>query len=296
MAKISVCPDVSELGKFATGHLPPPELESLVEHLAGCEECLAKLPTISSKDTLVGVLTKAQTLAGETEDPAVTRLVARLAHLGEARQTEAGPPMLTFSCSACGKSLKVKAELAGKKVRCPKCSKAVPVPEGVAQASARKSGVDLSGDKTVPPQTPGPNRAAAAAHLGDERTVPPVGQAFEPDVPQSQAPDLRATADATQAIVSDGDTEGLEFLAPPQQSDELGRLGTYRILKKLGAGGMGMVFLAEDTVLHRKVAIKVMLPQFAASSQARERFLREAVRQGGGASSSCPSGAWARPS
>ncbi len=66
------------------------------------------------------------------------------------------------------------------------------------------------------------------------------------------------------------------FLTPPQEPDELGRLGTYRILKKLGAGGMGMVFLAEDTLLHRNVALKVMLPRFAATRQARERFLREA--------------------
>ena len=37
----------------------------------------------------------------------------------------------------------------------------------------------------------------------------------------------------------------LTFLRPPQQPDEIGRLGTYRILKTLGAGGMGVVFLAE---------------------------------------------------
>lgn len=39
---------------------------------------------------------------------------------------------------------------------------------------------------------------------------------------------------------------------------------------------MGIVFLAEDTRLHRKVAIKAMLPEFARDTKARERFLREA--------------------
>src|ERR1043165_701658 len=68
----------------------------------------------------------------------------------------------------------------------------------------------------------------------------------------------------------------LDFLAPPQQSDEIGRLGAYRILKVLGKGGMGVVFLAEDPELDRKVALKVMLPKIAADPSAKQRFLREA--------------------
>jgi len=68
----------------------------------------------------------------------------------------------------------------------------------------------------------------------------------------------------------------LDFLGPPQQADELGRLGGYRILQVLGKGGMGAVFLAEDSRLHRRVAIKVMLPKIAANATARDRFLREA--------------------
>jgi hypothetical protein len=73
-----------------------------------------------------------------------------------------------------------------------------------------------------------------------------------------------------------GADHGITFLAPPQEPDEIGRLGPYRVLKKLGAGGMGMVLLAEDALLKRKVALKVMLPNIAVNSQARERFLREA--------------------
>lgn len=66
------------------------------------------------------------------------------------------------------------------------------------------------------------------------------------------------------------------FLAPPESKDELGRLGAYCITKLLGAGGMGMVFQAEDTQLRRSVALKVMRPEIAAITNAHDRFLREA--------------------
>lgn len=66
------------------------------------------------------------------------------------------------------------------------------------------------------------------------------------------------------------------FLAPPQEAGELGRLGSYRVLKLLGQGGMGMVFQAEDVDLRRLAALKVMRPDVAVKDQARARFLREA--------------------
>jgi serine/threonine protein kinase len=66
------------------------------------------------------------------------------------------------------------------------------------------------------------------------------------------------------------------FLPPPQAADELGRLGPYRILRVLGAGGMGLVLEAEDTHLKRRVALKVMRPEVARNDTARRRFLREA--------------------
>lgn len=50
----------------------------------------------------------------------------------------------------------------------------------------------------------------------------------------------------------------------------------YRILSKLGAGGMGEVFLAEDIRLKRKAAIKFLPADLAADDQRRQRFLREA--------------------
>ena len=57
--------------------------------------------------------------------------------------------------------------------------------------------------------------------------------------------------------------------------------GRYRILRRLGAGGMAEVWCAEDTQLDRKVALKILQPRFAQDNEFVERFRREASSAAG---------------
>jgi WD40 repeat protein len=96
---------------------------------------------------------------------------------------------------------------------------------------------------------------------------------------------VRHPAGATETVSqnpveADPDRDEFEVrtvgLGPPQRPDEIGRLGPFRIIKRLGAGGMGAVYQAVDSQLGRSVALKVLGSRLTGSPVARERFLREA--------------------
>jgi hypothetical protein len=178
MAAVVPCPAPEVLRRLVQKGGAPAEIESLAQHLEGCETCGKVLETLLAADSTVAGL-RAST-AELPRDQAVLDLKERLRRLQ---------------------------------------------PAAVA-AQAR--------DETV--------------QLQDQGTV--------------------SSPDRTEA--------GLDFLSPAQQPQELGRLGNYRVLKVLGKGGMGMVLLAEDLLLQRKVALKTMLPAIAANTDLRQRFLREA--------------------
>jgi len=99
-----------------------------------------------------------------------------------------------------------------------------------------------------------------------------------PDIPniEKSQPSLELSKEETKAVVGSQVVDSGFWFEPPIEPNEVGVLGPYRIISELGRGGMGAVYAAIDTRLDRKIAIKVMLPQYAANASAKERFLREA--------------------
>src|SRR5690242_6795718 len=53
-------------------------------------------------------------------------------------------------------------------------------------------------------------------------------------------------------------------------------IGQYRILRKIGEGGMGVVFIGEHVLIGRKAAVKVLRPEISQDRGSIERFFNEA--------------------
>ena len=98
-------------------------------------------------------------------------------------------------------------------------------------------------------------------------------------------PELRAAVELLLAADSDADArlaslDAVFFPQAARPSDPLGLAGQtvshFQVHEPIGAGGMGVVYRAEDTRLGRAVALKFLLPSHNLDSSAKARFLREA--------------------
>src|SRR5579864_682924 len=152
---------------------------------------------------------------------------------------------------------------------CEKCEKCIQALQQIRGADTLVSAMSAQG--TIVESSNNPAVAALVARLKalgqksvaqEQATVPPSSV----NTPVSRPPDT----------ISESNSTNLDFLAPAQQADEIGRLGDFRVLKVLGQGGMGVVLQADDTRLGRLCALKVMLSDVARRPDMKERFLREA--------------------
>jgi TolB protein len=164
--------------------------------------------------------------------------------------------MIVFTCADCRQQVSVPDELAGTTTDCRSCGRPVDVPNLAAAAAL----------------------PLAASVRAAENSLADAGTGTVDDAPRPNE-EVTRTFDAEITRTFAGavpDRELYDCLAPPVEPDEIGRLGPFRVLRVLGAGGMGVVYKAEDPRLKRPVALKAMLPILAARESSRKRFVREA--------------------
>lgn len=213
---------------------------------------------------------------------------------------------MSVICPYCQFSIKLKSVKAGRFTpKCPKCTKAflltVPADPGQQPVVATLAN---PGETVVTTGVPAPAKPAP-----DQTAVGSTGAWAAPPAAAAHAPD--ATGAWTPSAVGQPAAEGTAIFNPPPSPDatmalppESGKtspaasgqteagaatpaplggdgdipaaLGGYSVVKLLGKGGMGAVYLARQVSLDRNVALKVMNPQWAKDPAFLSRFTREA--------------------
>ena len=146
---------------------------------------------------------------------------------------------------------------------------------------------EIGGDNLLAPANTSEGEPAAppaddAFTLQDEDTAGQAAEAPPSDKPARTVPNLAATvAHEPEAAEKDKRQSAAKqpapaAPAPTKDASKVNLLGDFRLLKKLGAGGMGAVYKAHQISLDREVAVKILSKELAAKPAFVQRFVREA--------------------
>ncbi len=163
-----------------------------------------------------------------------------------------------ITCPLCQHSLSIKDPKPGKyKPKCSGCGEQFAIVVEASDPPKIKVSVfrpQVSGvDVTMPPET----------SVSQETSLPTVTN-----------PQLGSEMDAT--AMEKPSEPGISKPTSTGPSTAINRLGGYRILKELGAGGMGSVYLAKQISLDRTCALKTIQAKWAQNPRVIARFIREA--------------------
>lgn len=202
---------------------------------------------------------------------------------------------MAVQCPYCQHELALKAAKPGRySTNCPQCQRkfALTIPDDPGQPPvSRALAADRAKHVTAPAPAPAATTVPDATGPGVEATgtwgsAGPTTVGGPTDAPPGPAETVAADPNATAALQrteparDSGETVDTTP-APPPTASMVGlaasaTLGGYQIIKELGRGGMGAVYLARQLSLNRKVALKVMRPEWARNATFVARFTREA--------------------
>jgi serine/threonine protein kinase/DNA-directed RNA polymerase subunit RPC12/RpoP len=183
---------------------------------------------------------------------------------------------MAIACPHCGNKFVLKAEPGVYQPACPECSLSfvlvVPRKEGQAPITAKS----MEAMKELKAKA-----ARRAAEAGKQTIA-------ETDTGWSAARQSKDASEAATIVESEDATLMGETMAETDQSivpvndddnwsgESIGKLDGYELLKELGRGGMGSVYLARQLSLNRQVAVKTIHPHLSNDASFLARFVREA--------------------